>query len=146
VVSGAVKKLGYLGTGGINMPSMPKLGWYGKKKAEKEEVKAEEPKNDLKEQLEVPSDALNQDEDVPDFTVQVDEEETVEATKPSESKLAEAEQEFTIVLDLANVKSIDEMNDLMFKISSHLVNDRQKLSRWIAGIQYGYASQFVQLQ
>lgn len=34
----------------------------------------------------------------------------------------------------------------MFKISSYLVNDRQKLSRWIAGIQFGYATQFVLLQ
>jgi flagellar basal body rod protein FlgG len=39
-----------------------------------------------------------------------------------------------IVVDLSNVKTVEEMNDLMFKISSYLVNDRQKLSRWIAGI------------
>jgi hypothetical protein len=49
-------------------------------------------------------------------------------------------------MDLSNIKSVEEMNDLMFKISSYLVNDRQKLSRWIAGIQYGYATQYVLMQ
>ena len=55
-------------------------------------------------------------------------------------------EDFAIVVDLGNIRSVDEMNELMFKISSYLVNDRQKLSRWIAGIQFGYANQFVLLQ
>lgn len=55
-------------------------------------------------------------------------------------------EDFAIVVDLGNIRSVDEMNELMFKISSYLVNDRQKLSRWIAGIQFGYATQFVLLQ
>ena len=55
-------------------------------------------------------------------------------------------EDFAIVVDLGNIRSVDQMNELMFKISSYLVNDRQKLSRWIAGIQFGYANQFVLLQ
>ena len=55
-------------------------------------------------------------------------------------------EDFAIVVDLGNIRSVNEMNELMFKISSYLVNDRQKLSRWIAGIQFGYANQFVLLQ
>jgi hypothetical protein len=37
MVSGAVKKLSILGTSGMSMPSIPKIGWY--KTTKKEEVK-----------------------------------------------------------------------------------------------------------
>ena len=35
------------------------------------------------------------------------------------------------------------MNDLMFKVSTFLVKDRALLSRWIAGIQQGFSSQYI---
>lgn len=44
-------------------------------------------------------------------------------------------------LDYINNK--DEMNDLLFKIGSFLVNDKKKLSKWIAGLQQGFAEFFV---
>jgi len=34
------------------------------------------------------------------------------------------DNEFTVVVDLSTVRTVDEMNDLMFKISSFLVQDR----------------------
>lgn len=40
-------------------------------------------------------------------------------------------------------QSVDEMNDLMFEVSTYLVTDKSKLSRWVAGIQQGFASYFV---
>ena len=86
MVSGAVKKLSYLGTSGMSMPSMPsipKLGWY---KTKKEDAK---PSEESKEpQLAKPSQDMQ--EDVPNFTSKTDsDEETAETTKqeiaPTES-------------------------------------------------------------
>ena len=45
--------------------------------------------------------------------------------------------------DITSVDTVDEMNDLMFKVSTFLVKDRSLLSRWIAGIQQGFSSQFI---
>ena len=39
--------------------------------------------------------------------------------RPEPEKIIDTD--FTVVMDLNNVKSVDEMNDLMFKISSFLV-------------------------
>ena len=47
------------------------------------------------------------------------------------------------MFDVTSIDSVDEMNDLMFKVSTFLVKDRALLSRWIAGIQQGFASQFI---
>ncbi len=39
------------------------------------------------------------------------------------------------VFDIAEIESVDEMNDLIFKVSSFLISDRQLLSKWISGVQ-----------
>ena len=57
MVSGAVKKLSYLGTSGISMPSIPKIGWYQKKKPQ-EETK-EEFKEESKLETEETKDTVN---------------------------------------------------------------------------------------
>jgi len=48
-------------------------------------------------------------------------------------------------LDIKQLSSVDEMNALMYQISTCLVQDKQKLSRWIAGIQQGFASLYFLL-
>ena len=45
--------------------------------------------------------------------------------------------------DISVVDNVDDMNDLMFKVSTFLVKDRALLSRWIAGIQQGFSSQYI---
>ena len=47
------------------------------------------------------------------------------------------------MFDATSIDNVDEMNDLMFKVSTFLVKDRALLSRWIAGIQQGFASQYI---
>ena len=37
-------------------------------------------------------------------------------------------------LDLRAVTTVEEMNDMLYKVSSYLVQDRTNLSKWIAGI------------
>ena len=48
------------------------------------------------------------------------------------------------VFDIAEIESVDEMNDLIFKVSSFLISDRQLLSKWISGVQQGFATFYIQ--
>ena len=52
--------------------------------------------------------------------------------KESEGNDGEVWQE---VFDIAEIEAVDEMNDLIFKVSSFLVQDRSLLSKWISGVQ-----------
>jgi hypothetical protein len=38
------------------------------------------------------------------------------------------------------------MNDLVYKVSSYLVCDRTLLSKWISGIQQGFATLYIQIR
>ena len=49
-----------------------------------------------------------------------------------EEDAAEGWQE---VFDLNEIESVEEMNDLIYKVSSFLVQDRTLLSKWISGVQ-----------
>lgn len=41
------------------------------------------------------------------------------------------------------ISSKEDMNELLFRIGSYLVNDKQKLSKWIQGLQQGFAEFYV---
>ena len=38
------------------------------------------------------------------------------------------------------------MNDLIYKVSSFLVQDRTLLSKWISGVQQGFATLYIQIR
>jgi len=44
---------------------------------------------------------------------------------------------------LDSAGTVDELNQLLYKISSQLVQDRPRLSRWIAGMQQGFATLYI---
>lgn len=54
------------------------------------------------------------------------------------------DSEWQEVFDLAEIDTVDEMNDLIYKVSSHLVSDRALLSKWISGVQQGFATLYIQ--
>lgn len=58
--------------------------------------------------------------------------EVPEESKQIEKPIDDAWQE---VFDLAEIETVEEMNDLIYKVSSFLVQDRSMLSKWISGVQ-----------
>lgn len=68
------------------------------------------------------------------------------ATAPADKmqKTKDVELEWQEVFDLAEIDTVDEMNDLIYKVSSHLVSDRALLSKWISGVQQGFATLYIQ--
>lgn len=50
------------------------------------------------------------------------------------------------VFDLNEVETVEQMNDLIFKVSNFLVHDRALLSKWISGMQQGFATLYIQIR
>ena len=50
-------------------------------------------------------------------------------------KVEGVDEQWQEVFDLAEIDSVEEMNDLIYRVSSFLVQDRQLLSKWISGVQ-----------
>jgi len=62
---------------------------------------------------------------------------------PSENDAGIQEQmkDFKVVIEQMN--NSEELNDLLYQIGSYLVSDKARLSKWIAGIQQGFAEFFI---
>ena len=78
---------------------------------------------------------------------------TNQGTQAEEVTVAEsaaAEDDDTVdtswqeVIDIAEIETVEEMHDLIFKVSSFLVQDKQLLSKWISGVQQGFATLYIQ--
>ena len=50
------------------------------------------------------------------------------------------------VFDLNEVETVEQMNDLIYNVSSFLVHDRALLSKWISGVQQGFATLYIQIR
>ena len=66
----------------------------------------------------------------------------------SENTNAEAavDEGWQEVFDLNEIETVEQMNDLIYKVSSFLVHDRSLLSKWISGVQQGFATLYIQIR
>lgn len=64
---------------------------------------------------------------------------------PAESS-GNQEEGWQEVFDLNEVETVEQMNDLIYNVSSFLVHDRALLSKWISGVQQGFATLYIQIR
>ena len=44
---------------------------------------------------------------------------------------------------MGQLNTVENLNDYLYKVSTELLADRQKLSRWIAGVQQGFSVIYI---